>query len=165
VAFSVPEVHLPLILARQHSSPLEAQVEIPGTALPERFAPLTFVNNAVATNTGTIALQALDPNEDMELWPGQYVKVRLIIDQLQNGVLVPETAVARDPKGEFVYVVDNKKIAQKRPVKLLAQAPFAPSGLQGRWVVVLSGLDAGEQVVTSGQQRLRPGTQVRITSS
>lgn len=164
VRFSTPEVYLPRILRSQEEKPLEAEIEIPDTGAPLRRAPLAFVGETVATNTGTIPLEALDPNLDTGLWPGQYVKVRLLLDQLPNAVLIPESAVGQDAQGAYVFVVDEHQVATKRSIKVLAQSPTTLEGLDGLWVVALSGLRANEAVVSSGQQRLKSGMQVQANS-
>jgi RND family efflux transporter MFP subunit len=162
VAFSVPEIHLPFIQQHQKEQPLQVEIEVPGVDMKKRRAPLVFVNNSVATNTGTIPLEAMDTNEDLGLWPGQYVKVQLIFEQLHNALLLPESAVSRDAQGEFVYLVDAQSMATKHPVRLLAQAPSTPDGLEGSWVVALAGVNVGDVVVAAGQQRLTSGTKVRV---
>ena len=71
---------------------------------------LKVVDNQVDPTTGTIKLKAEFPNRDLQLWPGGFVNVRLLIDTLKQEVVAPTAAVQRGPNGTFVYVVqpDNK---------------------------------------------------------
>ena len=66
---------------------------------------LKVVDNQVDQTTGTIKLKAEFPNRELQLWPGQFVNVRLLIDTLKQVVVVPTAAVQRGPNGTFVYVV------------------------------------------------------------
>ena len=69
-----------------------------------------MVDNQVDPSTGTIKLKAEFPNQRLQLWPGEFVNVRLLVDTLKQVVVVPTAAVQRGPSGTFVYVVqpDNK---------------------------------------------------------
>ena len=71
---------------------------------------LEVIDNQVDQTTGTIRMKAEFPNKDLQLWPGQFVNVRMLIDTLKQVVVVPTAAVQRGPEGTFVYVIgsDNK---------------------------------------------------------
>jgi multidrug efflux system membrane fusion protein len=117
---------------------------------------LTFVDNAVDTTTGTVVLKAEFPNGDGQLWPGEFVNVRLLLDVQQNQLLVPARAVQTGQQGTYVYVVKPDLTAATRPVTL--------GRTMGDVVVVQNGLAQGERVVVDGQSRLGAGGKVRITA-
>src|SRR5262249_28064676 len=115
---------------------------------------LTFLDNAVQDGTGTVKLRATIPNLDRKLWPGLFVKVRLVLNTISNAVLVPSTASQMSAKGPFVYVINNDSKAEMRPVTLGQQ--------QADLVVVTDGVKAGEKVVVAGQIAVTPGGPVKI---
>src|SRR6266542_7117308 len=73
------------------------------------------IDNQVDQTTGTVKLKAEFPNADLQLWPGQFVNVRLLIDTLRQVVVVPTAAVQRGPNGTFVYVVKPDETVTVRP--------------------------------------------------
>ena len=82
---------------------------------------LKVVDNQVDQTTGTIKLKAEFPNGEMQLWPGQFVNVRLLIDTLSQVVVAPTAAVQRGPNGTFVYVVQPDSAVAVRPVTVAQQ--------------------------------------------
>jgi multidrug efflux system membrane fusion protein len=114
---------------------------------------LTLLNNQIDTSTGTVQLKASFLNGQHNLWPGQYVNVRLILGTRAKALTVPEQAVQRSQDGTYVYVVDEaSKTAQNRTITL--------TQLQDGLAVVASGLEANERVVIDGQYKLKQGTAV-----
>jgi multidrug efflux system membrane fusion protein len=157
VAFSVPEQYLPEIQKQIRENPLKVSVTFENMSVPPPQGELTFVDNAVDMTTGTILLKATFPNEDDSLWPGQFVNVTLTLSELTDAVIVPSQAVQVGQGGQFIYVVKADQTVENRPVK---------TGISfGNETVVLSGLKAGETVVTDGQLRLAPGAKVTVKSS
>jgi len=116
---------------------------------------LAVVNNQVDQTTGTVQLKAEFPNPELQLWPGQFVNVRLLIDTLRQAVVVPTAAVQRGPNGAFVYVVKPDKTVTVRKVD--------PGQQDEAQTVIKSGLEAGENVVTSGFVLLAEGRKVTIS--
>jgi RND family efflux transporter MFP subunit len=101
-----------------------------------------------------VLLRALVPNTGQQLRPGLYVRVSLDLETHPDALVVPIDAIANDLNDSYVFVVDAKNIAHRRPVT---------RGLtDGRQVELLTGVTAGEQVVTVGQFRLRDGDTVKI---
>ncbi len=115
-----------------------------------------FVDNTINTNTGAIIFKGLYPNENLELWPGAFVRVKMFIKTLENAVLVPLTAVEKGPKGFSVFVLNKDNTVELRQIDLGPQIDD--------YYVVYNGLKAGETVVTLGQMNLRPGTEVEVKS-
>ncbi|MDR0727770.1 MAG: efflux RND transporter periplasmic adaptor subunit [Puniceicoccales bacterium] len=113
---------------------------------------LAVVDNQVSRQSGNVKLRAMLDNPNFAFWPGESVRVRLILTTIKNAVLVPEVAVSTSQRGRYVFVVNGENRAEMRPVTL-AQA-------HGTDVVVTSGLSAGDRVVVAGQFLLAPNTLV-----
>ncbi|MGY8749703.1 MAG: efflux RND transporter periplasmic adaptor subunit [Pirellulales bacterium] len=116
-----------------------------------------FFDPKVDPNTGTLALRAVFQNPRNSplgiLLPGFFVRVRVEIDQLDNALLIPEKAINRDQTGNFVFVVDQERKAQR----ITVETGTTQDGL----IVVTSGLSATDKVIVEGLQRVRPGIEVR----
>jgi len=114
---------------------------------------LTLLNNQIDTSTGTVQLKASFLNGEHNLWPGQYVNVRLILGTRSKALTVPEQAVQRSQSGVYVYVVDEQtKTVQSRVIAL--------TQIQDGLAVIASGVSAGDRVVVDGQYKLKPGSRV-----
>ena len=118
---------------------------------------VVVIDNQVDQTTGTVKLKAEFPNTDLQLWPGQFVNVRVLIDTLRQVVVVPTAAVQRGPNGTFVYVLKDESTVAVRPVSVTQQDDVQ--------TVVADGLAAGERVVTTGFARLTEGTAVTVSSA
>ncbi len=118
---------------------------------------LQVVDNQVDQTTGTVRLKAEFPNPDLQLWPGQFVAVRLLVSTLKQVVVVPTAAVQRGPNGTFAFVIQQDSTIAQRPVNVSQQDEVR--------AVVTSGLQPGEQVVTSGFSRLTTGARVSVSQS
>lgn len=117
---------------------------------------LSFVDNAVDASTGTIRVKGSVPNPQQRLWPGQYVTVRLQLRTLSDAVVIPQAAVIQRGNERSVYVVGADGHAELRPVQ--ARYPFGE-------LLVVEGVQPGEQVVVDGKQNLRPGVAVRVAAA
>jgi membrane fusion protein, multidrug efflux system len=115
---------------------------------------LTVIDNQVDQTTGTVKLKAEFPNADLQIWPGQFVNVKLLIETLSQVIVVPTAAVQRGPNGTFAYVVGDGDTATVRPVTLTQQDDVQ--------AVILSGIDDGERVITTGFAQLTDGTKITI---
>ena len=113
---------------------------------------VSFIDNSVDAQTGTIKLKGTFQNADQGLWPGLFVQVTLNLTSDENAIVVPASAVQPSASGQYVYVVKPDRTAEVRPVVVARQ--------QGEEVVILKGVTPGEDVVTEGQLRLTPGAQV-----
>jgi multidrug efflux system membrane fusion protein len=114
------------------------------------------VDNQVDQSTGTVRLKAEFANPDLQLWPGQFVNVRLLLDTLKQVVVIPTGAVQRGPKGTFVYVVKDDNSVAMQPITVRQQDEDQ--------VVVANGIEAPQRVVTTGFARLTEGTKVAATA-
>lgn len=114
-----------------------------------------LIDNAVDVATATMRLKAIFANEDDQLWPGEFVNVRVLLETRKNAITIPTAAVQRGPQGLFTWVVTSNYTAAPRRIEI------GPS--TGDLTVVTSGLADGEQVVTDGQYRLRVNALVRAS--
>lgn len=118
---------------------------------------LEFIDNQIDKVTGTFRLKARFSNDDQQLWPGQFANLRVKYDIVNNGIIVPSTAVQQYDAGTYVYVVTANNSAEVRHVET-GQA-------DEKTTLVTRGLKSGEQVVVDGQSRLKAGVPVRIVKA
>jgi membrane fusion protein, multidrug efflux system len=118
---------------------------------------LLLINNQIDQTTSTIQLKAEFPNDDQRLWPGEFVRVQLLITTRKNVVTIPAVALQRGPEGYYVWVVKADETVEQRPI----EAFQADEDI----VIATKGLNAGETVVLDGQSRLDVGTHVAIRSA
>jgi multidrug efflux system membrane fusion protein len=157
VFFNLPQQNLPDLNKgmAEGQLPVEALTADNTTALDK--GKLLVIDNQVDQTTGTVKLKAEFPNANLQLWPGQFINVRVLIDTLRQVVVVPTAAVQRGPNGAFVYVLKDDSTVTVRPVTLTQQDDVR--------AVVATGLQAGERVVTTGFARLTEGTKVTASSA
>src|SRR5262245_39244042 len=115
---------------------------------------LQGVDNQVDPATGTIKMKAEFPNANLQLWPGQFVNVRLLVDTLDQVVVIPTPAVQRGPNGTFAYVLQADDRVAVRPVSVAHQFETQ--------AVIARGIAAGDRVVTTGFSRLKDGASVSV---
>ncbi len=153
VQFSVPEQYLEQIRSYMAQHALKVQASVAGVPQAEE-GTLTFVDNTVDTNTGTIGLKGTFANPGHKLWPGQFVNVHLQLSVQSNAIVVPSPAVQTGQNGQFVFVVKQDQTVAMQPV----EAGSAYGGV----TVITRGLHPGETVVTDGQLMLLPGAKIKI---
>lgn len=119
-----------------------------GTVYPHA-GTLDFTSVTVDPSTGSVSLRALLPNPDHVLLPGSFVSFDATLGQRANAFLVPQAGIQRDAHGAYALVVGKDGNVVRRNV-------MADSQQQGQWVVT-SGLEAGDQVIVSGQQKAKEG--------
>lgn len=157
VEFTIAEDALPRVRRFYDKQGLSAEVSLPAEPEEGRTGKIDFLDNTVQSDTGTVTLRAVIENEDNFFWPGQFVNVRLLLDQLKDVVLVPAEAIQVGQQGAFVFVVKEDSTVELRPVT--AGQP------QGDDVVVSDGLKPGETLVVTGQLALAPGAKVVVQST
>jgi multidrug efflux system membrane fusion protein len=114
---------------------------------------IAVLDNQIDQSTGTVRLKATFPNQNNQLWPGEYVNARVLLKTSQNAVTIPDSAVQRGPKGLYVFLVKDDQTVEMRPVKIGGSA----DGL----TIVEGGLEAGDTVTTNNEYRLREGVKVK----
>ena len=157
VAFAVPEDSLPAIRAQARQESLSVTAYPPGDTNNTATGMLTFIDNTVDTNTGTILLKATFQNTNTVLWPGQFVQASLVLSNLTQATVVPSQAVQTGQDGEFLFVLKNDGTVEARPIT----AGLTYDGER----IITSGLKPGEIVVTDGQIKLTAGAKVSVKTS
>src|SRR6185436_3989359 len=118
---------------------------------------VTFVDNLVDVATGTIRLKATFPNEENNLWPGQFANITLTLASEPDAIVVPSAALQSGPQGAYVFVAKPDSTAESRRVTV--------ARTQGNETVIAKGLQVGEKVVTDGQPRLTQGAKIEIRTA
>lgn len=157
VLFSIPEDSLPDVLKRLRTSPKLA-VDAYNRDGTERLArgTLLTVDNQIDQATGTSKLKAVFDNSENNLFPNQFVNVRLHLDIRHGAVIVPAAAIQRGPQGNFVYVVEDK-VAHVRPV--------ITGTVLANDISLEKGVSQGEMVVVDGADKLRDGLKVDVRTA
>ncbi|MEX0364546.1 MAG: efflux RND transporter periplasmic adaptor subunit [Ruegeria sp.] len=128
------------------------RLELPnGTALDET-GEIVFVDNRIDPLTGAIAIRAQFENASRLIVDGAFVHVRIQALEPTQRVLVPQAALQRDQRGDFVLVVNDKQMVEQRYITTGDSIESA--------IIVLDGLREGESVIVEGLQRVRPGVAV-----
>jgi membrane fusion protein, multidrug efflux system len=158
VIFPVAEDYLPQIQRR-----LRAKATLDATAYDRTGATklsvgkLQTLDNQIDTTTGTVKLRAQFANQDDELFPNQFVNIRLLVDSMRDVTVMPTSAIQRGAPGTFVYLINPDSSVTVKPVDLGPQS--------GERVAVRSGLSSGDRVVIDGADKLRNGAKVVLRDS
>jgi len=139
--------------ASAHKSPV-----LMGLAVDHNFpysGTIDFIDNQINTRTGTISVRAVFDNIDGRFTPGAFARIKLIASASYQGVLIDDKAVGTDLNNKYVMVLDENNTVQYRAV-ILGQK-------QHNLRLISQGLSAGDTIVTSGLQRIRPGSTVNPT--
>ena len=151
VSFPVPEGRLQDLLAAARTRS-QVTASVPGSRTPLQGV-LSFVDNTVDSQAGTVKAKAQFDNAAQQLWPGQYVTARITVRTMKDATLLPQAAVITSPSGKIVYVVMKDETVQPRKVEV--DYPFGDQA-------VLRGVEAGERVVVEGKQNLKAGSRIRV---
>jgi membrane fusion protein (multidrug efflux system) len=151
------EFRMPSTVAPQVRQGMPVHVEVPGASTDQNVdGQISFIDPTISTDTRSVQLRAVVPNTGQHLRPGLYVRVSLDLRTHADALVVPVGAVSNDLNASYVFVVNDKNVAQQRVV--------TPGLSDGEQMELLDGVKAGEQVVTVGQFRLRDGDPVRIVA-
>ncbi len=154
VEFSLPEQDLSPLLAARAQGPVVVTMTGPGGQVLQ--GQLSFINNTVNPDTGTINLKAVFPNRQQLLWPGTFAPVTVRAGFSRGAVVLPPQALLEGPSGRFVYAVGADGKVSAKPVTLLrVQQEMA----------VVTGLPSGERVVLEGANNLRHGMPVLVAAA
>jgi multidrug efflux system membrane fusion protein len=115
---------------------------------------LTGIDNQVDPTTGTLKLKAEFPNANFQLWPGQFVNVRLKVETLPQALVIPTSAAQRGPAGTFSYVIGEDDTVTAKPIVVIQQNEHD--------AVIGSGLTPSDRVVTTGFANLADGSKVIV---
>jgi multidrug efflux system membrane fusion protein len=152
--FTLPQQQLTQINAAMAKGRLLVDVFGADNKTVMESGTLQVVDNQVDQATGTIKLKAEFPNNDLRLWPGQFVNVRLLVDTLRDVVVLPTAAVQRGPNGLFVFVIRDDATVTMRPVTISQQDETQ--------TVITSGVKTGERVATTSFNQLSDGSKVSV---
>lgn len=152
VIFTAPEEQLPYIAEGQKAGDLKVIAFTTDGKKTLAEGKLAVINNQVDTSSGTIRLKAVFDNKERALWPGQSVSTRLLVRTLKDATVVPDDAVQHSTNGLYAYTVNQENKAELRKIKV-------NYSIDGRSVVD-EGLTPGQQVITGGQFKVQPGSQV-----
>jgi multidrug efflux system membrane fusion protein len=155
VLFTLPQQQLPQINKSFAQGPLTVEAFANDNKTVADRGVLRVVDNQIDQATGTIKLKAEFPNLDLQLWPGQFVNVRLLVDTLKDVVVAPTASVQRGPNGTFVYVVRDDDTVAMRPITISLQ--------DENLTVIPTGVQAGERIVTTSFNQLADGRKVSVS--
>lgn len=157
VQFSLPQQEVNRVNAAQSKERLAVDVFGNDGRTVADTGLLQSIDNQIDPTTGTVKLKAEFPNANYQLWPGQFVNVRLRVETLKQVLVVPTAAVQRGPGGTFSYVIGEGDIVTAKPVTVSQQ--------NENDAVIASGLKPDERVVTTGFANLSDGAKVQIGSA
>lgn len=154
IRFSLPQADLPDVLTAMRSGRrLAVNVYGPDDTTLLDSGELAAIDNQIDIGTGTVSFKARVANTDENLFPNQFVNVRLNVDSAER-LAIPVTAVQYGSIGAFVYVVDEQDTVHIKEI--------IPGRIDGRQMAVTAGLSPGDRVVTDGVDRLREGSAVDV---
>jgi len=161
--FTIPENNLFRLRNSMKKNKLEVIIKIEEFGVHENktgalyTGVLEFINNEVSNKTGTIFLRAIIPNSDGKLWPGQFVRVYLVLDIVKDALLVPYISVQQGLKGYYLFIIRNNK----------AILNYVTPGLRHDDYITITtikkgAIKSGDKVVTVGQMGLAPNVGVKV---
>ena len=151
VTFAIPQIILPDLRAAMAKGPVTVTAIIDDSK--RQSGEMAFIENTVDPNTGTVTAKARIGNANELLWPGQFVKVEIVLGIESDAISVPASAVQLGSQGPFVFVIKDS-VAELRQVVV--------KRTQDGRAVIGKGVESGEQVVVDGQLRLVQGASVTI---
>jgi membrane fusion protein, multidrug efflux system len=156
VLFTLPQQQLAQVQKAQAKGVLAVEaLDTDGRSTLDH-GTLQVVDNQVDPATGTVKMKAEFPNTSLQLWPGKFTNIRLLVDTLSQVVVIPTPAVQRGPNGTFAYVVQPEDRVSLRTIAVAQQSEMQS--------VITSGIRPGERVVTTGFSRLKDGIGVSVAA-
>jgi multidrug efflux system membrane fusion protein len=152
VSFAMPQVFLTDLRAAMAKAGVKVNAVIDDDH--KQSGVIAFLENTVDANTGTVTAKARIANANEGLWPGQFVKVEVVLGIEPDALSVPAAAVQLGTQGPYVFVIKDGNTAEVRPITI-KRTQYGDS-------VIGSGLKAGESVVIDGQLRLVNGASVAV---
>lgn len=156
VRFSIPQRDFQEIQRYQEIENLKLRITLPFDNNREFIGILSAIDNHIDLKTGTILLKGIISNEERVLWPGEFVKVRMILKTRPNTVVIPFAALQVGQNGKYVYKWESDETVRAVTVETGEKV--------GESVVIYSGLNEGDVVVTNGQLNLANGSKVQIVT-
>jgi RND family efflux transporter, MFP subunit len=160
VNFSVPQQQIGSLEVGK-----EVHVRADGITNQQFVGKITSINSVVDEATRNILVQATLDNDKGLLRPGMFVNVEVLLPAEGEVLAIPASAVNYAPYGDSIFIIEDMKDDQGQPYKGVRQQIVKLGGQRGDQVAVLSGLESGQEVVTSGGFKLAPGAAVQINNS
>ncbi len=161
VVFTLPEQNLQSIRDQHPAGDAQNNMQVVAVGRDNTGklgdGTLAVIDNLIDQTTGTIKLKATFQNDDLRLWPGEFVNARLLLTTRENGLVVPTSVVQRGPQGSYAFVIKDDGTAEMRAIKV-AQDEDGQS-------LIDDGLKAGENVVVDGQYKLQAGSKVAVSNN
>lgn len=148
--FVLPQKYIAVVLPLMQGDDRPVDIIPQGATSPVATGQLGTLDNQIDTNSGTIRLRALVKNDNLALWPGQFIVARVPIKTLRNAIQVPANAVQRNEKDAFVYIAKNGK-AEKKTVTILHE---------DKDNAVIDGIAPAQSIIVDGLLRVRPGAPI-----
>ena len=153
VQFSLPQKVLEQILGYYKKEELRFEIMPPKGTVKIGEGLIFFIDNHIDLTTGTLLIKGIAKNDQQKLWPGQFVRIRLILNIKPNAILVPESALQFGQQGPYIFVINKENKAEVRKVTPQERTDN---------LVVVDNIKLDEKVVTQGQLNLKPGSEVMI---
>ncbi len=154
VLFSLPQQQLVRVNAAAGKGSLTVDVFAGDGRTIADTGTLQGIDNQVDQTTGTVKLKSQFPNDSLQLWPGQFVNVRLKVETLSQAIVIPAAAVQRGPLGPFVYLIGEGDVVSAKPVTVTQQNETA--------AVIATGVSTTDRVVITGFANLSDGAKVAV---
>ncbi|MFH1791959.1 MAG: efflux RND transporter periplasmic adaptor subunit [Candidatus Omnitrophota bacterium] len=154
--FAVSDAYFTDVTESMRSGKLKVEIRMGDDKVEPYNGEVQMIENTVDTTTGTVMVRAVASNDDRKMWPGQFVKVRLILGTYKDAVVVPYAAATIGQNGYYLFVVTDKDKADLRQLNVGEK--------YDDYIIINDGVKAGERVVTVGQMGLSPGVAVQDIS-
>ena len=154
VIFSLPEEQFAQVSSALHRGPVQVTALSRDRNEQLDQGTLELIDNQIDQTTGTLRLKATLPNKERHLWPGQFVNMQVLTEVQHQVLTIPQSALERGPDGLYAYLVG--------PDSKVSAAQLTAGVTHDGRVVVQKGLKAGDQVVTSNQYRVQPGSHIKV---
>lgn len=152
VQFDLPQSQLPALLHYRSTGDIRVSIADAAGNPIASDGELVFINNTVNQNTGTLSLKARFPNKDRALWPGELATIRLTLTVERNAMVVPTVAVQPGQQGDYVFTVEQGKVAVHN-----VEVARNYEGL----AIISKGLRPGDTVVVRVPRELHEGLTVK----
>lgn len=156
IDFSIPEREFMRIQTEQRKHPLEVQISYMQEDKICALGELVMIDNQITATNGMIPLRAIMHNPERTFWPGQFVRVSLLVTHIPQAVMVPTSAINQGQKGQFVFVVDSSQTARMQYISI-------GEVYEGK-TQVTKGLKPGQRIVTEGQVNISNNKKVQVAS-
>ncbi|MEO6052430.1 MAG: efflux RND transporter periplasmic adaptor subunit [Chthoniobacterales bacterium] len=152
VIFTLPEQDLAEIQKHSGNAALKVYAYNRDSTDAMGEGAVAVIDNQIDQTTGTIKIKAVFPNDDLRLWPGQFVNARLLVTIRKDSLVIPAASVQRGPDGAFTYIITQNNTAELRKVKV--------GPIENNMALIESGLSANDRVVVDGQYKLQQGSKI-----